>query len=185
VNNVEQVLTTVTAPTTYTVRVRGALVRQGAQPYALVVSGPLNLISPPPAAPRPPPPKPPRAPFTADAVAVGLSVPLLAIALGAGASFIFIRRRKSSSFSKVPSTPGWKTMTDAATGVNYYVNLATGTSQWEAPPGAAGANKQIPPPPPEPSKASLPAGWSEGVDPGSGRTYYFNAATMASQWTPP
>jgi len=87
--------------------------------------------------------------------------------------------------SKVPSTPGWKTMTDPATGVNYYVNLATGTSQWEAPPGAAGANKQIPPPPPEPSKAPLPAGWSEGVDPGSGRTYYFNAATMASQWTPP
>ena len=36
-----------------------------------------------------------------------------------------------------------------------------------------------------PSAPSLPAGWTEGVDPASGRVYYFNAATMASQWVRP
>lgn len=75
-------------------------------------------------------------------------------------------------------------MKDPTSGMTYYVNLANGTSQWEPP---AEMTKSAPPPPPPPSqpKPVLPPGWSEGVDPSSGRTYYFNAATMASQWTPP
>jgi len=31
----------------------------------------------------------------------------------------------------------------------------------------------------------LPAGWTSGIDQGSGQTYYYNEATGASQWEPP
>lgn len=38
----------------------------------------------------------------------------------------------------------------------------------------------VPPPP-----SGMPAGWTAALDPASGRTYYVNAATGASQWDPP
>ena len=74
-------------------------------------------------------------------------------------------------------------MTDPASGMTYYVNLATGTSQWEPP----SEMKAAPPPPPPPSAAKpvLPPGWSEGVDPSSGRTYYYNQSTRITTWTLP
>ena len=34
-------------------------------------------------------------------------------------------------------------------------------------------------------QGALPPGWEERFDPASGRTYYVNAATGASQWEPP
>ena len=33
--------------------------------------------------------------------------------------------------------------------------------------------------------ASLPPGWTEGVDPKSGEKYYFNASTGQTQWLAP
>lgn len=50
-NNVEQVVVPVYETATFKVKVRGATVRQGAQRYALVISGPLQVTSPPPAPP--------------------------------------------------------------------------------------------------------------------------------------
>ena len=41
-----------------------------------------------------------------------------------------------------------------------------------------------PPPPPPPSQG-LPPGWTEGVDPASGVSYYYNASTQQTTWTRP
>eukprot|EP00930_Biecheleria_cincta_P002527 TRINITY_DN103539_c0_g1_i1.p1 TRINITY_DN103539_c0_g1~~TRINITY_DN103539_c0_g1_i1.p1 ORF type:complete len:326 (-),score=57.70 TRINITY_DN103539_c0_g1_i1:108-1085(-) len=38
---------------------------------------------------------------------------------------------------------------------------------------------------PATATAELPAGWEQGVDAGSGKTYYFNRATGQSSWTVP
>jgi len=35
------------------------------------------------------------------------------------------------------------------------------------------------------ASASLPAGWTAAVDPGSGRTYYVNATTGQTSWEVP
>ena len=65
---------------------------------------------------------------------------------------------------------GWTVGTDPASGWPYYVNLATGATQWEPPASA---------PPP------LPPGWQAVTDPSTGHVYYYNASTGASSWTPP
>lgn len=48
-------------------------------------------------------------------------------------------------------------------------------------PGSKAAMQAGVPPPP----SGMPAGWTAALDPASGRTYYVNAATGASQWDPP
>ncbi len=42
-----------------------------------------------------------------------------------------------------------------------------------------------PPPPLPPAAGGLPPGWTQVTDPASGRAYFYNAATQATQWTKP
>jgi hypothetical protein len=165
-------------------------VQQGAQSYALVVTGPLNTVSPPPAARSPPPPKPPGAPFDADAAATGVVIGLLAIGLGGGFCFVCFKKRTGGAAAGggggaayrvggggangLPA--GWKQATDATTGATYYINNASGQSQWEQPKHAAGAGT---------GAASLPPGWKTMHDPATARTYYYNEKTGKTSWVPP
>ena len=74
--------------------------------------------------------------------------------------------------------PGWQMFKDAS-GRPYYVNSATGATQWDAP-GAA-----PPPPPPNALQAPLPAGWRKVFDTNSGKPYYVNDATKQTSWDVP
>jgi len=192
INTVEQVVTTVPAGATATIAVRGTGITQGAQKYALVVTGPLQVTSPPPAFPKPPPPSPPRAPGSplGDAVALGVALPLLFLAVGAGGCFLCRRntsaaggaamaagaggaagavlKRGSTRTTLLPE--GWEMLRDPSSGAPYYLNKTTGATQWN------------PPPPPE---VSLPPPWTSVLDPASGRTYYYNGSNGETSWTRP
>uniref|UniRef100_A0A7S0J3W4 WW domain-containing protein n=1 Tax=Calcidiscus leptoporus TaxID=127549 RepID=A0A7S0J3W4_9EUKA len=199
-NNVEQVKFGLLEAGTVSVKVRGAAIRQGSQRYALVVTGPLNVNSPPPAPPAPSPPLPPTAPGSENAASVvlGVSIPLLLISLGAACTFLLVRRRsrgRSNSHQQggkialaAGQVPGWTSLVDPASGITYYVNHATGASQWD-PPIPVVKGKQLPPAPPPPPEVAtgrkLPPGWIEANDRSSGRVYYYNEATQQSQWLPP
>ena len=172
---------------TSTIRVTGANVQQGTQKFALVVSGPLPLESPPPAPPSPPGPQgpaPPPAP-AGDTVVLGVSLPLLVLAVAAGGGFAFTRMRRGSAPAAggpgggLPA--GWRMLTDPSSGYAYYVG-PSGQTQWEAP---VQELKPTAAPPPPPGGTALPAGWTTGVDPSSGAKYYYNPSTKQSQWTPP
>ena len=172
---------------TSTIRVTGANVQQGTQKFALVVSGPLTLESPPPAPPSPPGPQgpaPPPAP-AGDTVVLGVSLPLLVLAVAAGGGFAFTRMRRGSAPAAggpgggLPA--GWRMLTDPSSGYAYYVG-PSGQTQWEAP---VQELKPTAAPPPPPGGTALPAGWTTGVDPSSGAKYYYNPSTKQSQWTPP
>ena len=60
------------------------------------------------------------------------------------------------------------------------VKLAVPAGRWESEPAQ-------PPPPPRPPAGpeDLPDGWSEVLDPASGRNYFYNAATGESTWLRP
>lgn len=82
--------------------------------------------------------------------------------------------------------PGWTACVDEGSGQTYYYHAATGETTWQPP--VAKDTGPIPPPPAvggPPAPPALPAGWSTAVDPNSGQTYYMNAATGATSWTPP
>jgi polyglutamine-binding protein 1 len=53
---------------------------------------------------------------------------------------------------------------DPESGVTYYYNQTTGTSQWERP----ASKPLLPPPPPPPSLTQLPPDWQEATDSASG-----------------
>ena len=190
-NTVEQVTTQVDTAnpgaSLITVTVRGTAVPQGPQKYALVVTGPLNIESPPPQPSPPRPPRPPRAPndTSANAVAVGVAIPLLLFAAGAGG--IFLCRKKggtagtyggaaggggTSTGGGLPA--GWKELKDAQSGAPYYLNSATGAVQWDKPAGGGGGG----------GGGGVKPPWQE-VDDGTGRKYYHNPQTGATQWAPP
>ena len=95
--------------------------------------------------------------------------------------------------------PGWDEYTDPSTGHKFYINKATGVSQWERPvdpnaptPANAGGNGMYPqlnePQSQQarnvPGDPGLPPGFKEERDP-QGRVYYVNLATGASQWERP
>ena len=63
----------------------------------------------------------------------------------------------------------------------------TKASQWEKPAGgAAAAPAAVPSPKPaQPASSGLPPNWEERTDPSSGRIYYVNVVTKASQWEKP
>ena len=65
--------------------------------------------------------------------------------------------------------PGWEAKTDYNTGRTYYVQPATGKTQWELPKADPG----------------LPPGWEAKLDPGSGRTFYIDHNTGTTSWSPP
>ena len=96
--------------------------------------------------------------------------------------------------------PGWDEHIDPATGHVFYINTATGASQWERPGAPAPAPASAPAPGSggnsgggglypdmlqQPgTSGALPPGFREERDP-QGRTYYVNVATGASQWERP
>ena len=97
----------------------------------------------------------------------------------------------------------WLFKIDSKTGKTYYVNTATGISQWEQPSftsnvmgsspasSSSGDSSTTSTSTDEVAVADasttdgLPPGWQSAVDKKSGRTYYYNAANGLSQWTEP
>ena len=152
VNNVEAVKLTATAGGTIEVKVKGtSVVEGGPQKFALVVTGPLSLTSPPPAPRQSPPPAPPSAPFDpsalGDKVALGISIPLLLVALGSAFGFVYKRinnKGGGATDNKAGGLPpGWKMQVDPASGQPFYVNDATNERTWEKP--TSGGDSDLPP----------------------------------------
>lgn len=89
--------------------------------------------------------------------------------------------------------PGWQALKDPS-GKPYYVNTATGATQWHLPHSTSGAShpqnySQNPAPtpvmnPPPPPAYTLPEGWRKLVDP-NGKPYYVNDITRETRWDPP
>ncbi len=155
VNNVEAVRLTPTAGGTIEVKVKGtSVVEGGPQKFALVITGPLSLTSPPPAPRQSPPPAPPSAPFDpsalGDKVALGISIPLLLVALGSAFGFVYKRINNGGGGAidnKAGGLPaGWKMQVDPASGQPFYVNDATNERTWEKPTSGGDSD--------------LPAGWT-------------------------
>ena len=72
-------------------------------------------------------------------------------------------------------------------GRTYYYNSATQQTSWEAPPGFADA-AAAPSAPAAAAAAAAPsadAAWTEVKDASTGKSYYVNSVTNATQWDPP
>ena len=185
VNTQEQVALEVpTSVSTCTVRVVGASVKEGPQAYALVVTGPLNNGSPPPA---PRPPSPPSLEGDAqgmsfgDTVVLAVCAPLLAITVAIVIGVCVWQRRRRAADDKLATQElpeGWERRVDPKYGATYYVNPATGASSWEHPGGAAPAVVPL-------ESEPLPEGWASGFDAKRNATYYVHAETGKRQWERP
>lgn len=104
--------------------------------------------------------------------------------------------------------PGWAEHDDPGSGKKFYYNASTQETRWERPapipkpaspalPTAAGLPRAlgsplgspgVPPSPVLPKPAmlgGLPPGWTENQDPGTGKTFYYNATTQESKWDRP
>ena len=174
------------APQTWTIKVTGANIQQGTQKFALVVSGPLELESPPPAPPSPPGPQgpaPPPAP-AGDTVVLGVSLPSSCSLLQP----VVASPSRGCAAAPAPAAggpggglpAGWRMLTDPSSGYAYYVGPA-GQTQWEAP------VQELKPtaPPRRPAAAALPGRLDDRHRPEPGAKYYYNASTKQSQWTAP
>lgn len=82
--------------------------------------------------------------------------------------------------------PGWFSAVDPTYQTTYFYNPSTGERSWTKPAAAVAV--------PAPTAATeaaataagpLPPGWSEGKDPNSGHTYYYNPSTGQTQWEQP
>jgi len=85
--------------------------------------------------------------------------------------------------------PDWAEVKDPKSGKVYYYNKKTKKTSWTPPepepePEPAAAEPE-PQPEPEPAADALPPGWTEAVDPRSGKTYYYNKATKETSWKKP
>jgi hypothetical protein len=80
--------------------------------------------------------------------------------------------------------PGWLELVDEASGAPYYLNEAENITTWDRPTlqKEAPITKKTKLPTKEPS---LKEGWSEIVDPSSGKAYYFNEETGETTWDRP
>lgn len=78
---------------------------------------------------------------------------------------------------------GWAESKDA-NGRSYFYNKQDGTTQWTRPTAAASANP-LPPATPPPNDQPLPPGWSEAVDPRTGKPYYHNQQNGEVVWVRP
>ena len=116
----------------------GANIQQGTQKFALVVSGPLELESPPPAPPSPPGPQGPALPPApaGDTVVLGVSLPsscsLLQPVVASPSRGCAAAQRRPPAAPAAGLPAGWRMLTDPSSGYAYYVGPA-GQTQWEAP----------------------------------------------------
>lgn len=93
-------------------------------------------------------------------------------------------RKLELTSDTVDSSDDWKEHTDPNTGSTYFYNAKTGESSWTRPAPAAQAHS--PTKAAEPGHAAAKAEeWTEHVDPQSGHTFYYNAATGETSWTKP
>lgn len=86
----------------------------------------------------------------------------------------------------------WQESLDPASGNPFYYNSKTGESSWTRPaaPEPAPATSSSAQPAAASSQAATQAGglaegWTEHVDPGSGKTFYYKVATGETSWTKP
>eukprot|EP00401_Gymnodinium_catenatum_P009751 CAMPEP_0117523974 /NCGR_PEP_ID=MMETSP0784-20121206/35003_1 /TAXON_ID=39447 /ORGANISM="" /LENGTH=288 /DNA_ID=CAMNT_0005320101 /DNA_START=22 /DNA_END=888 /DNA_ORIENTATION=- len=128
--------------------------------------------------------------------------------VGGGAGFQATSAAPMQPQAALP--PGWEQATDPASGKVYYFNRSTNETTWTLPTGSPGPETSTyaqpsPTQPMQPEQAaqatqasqpeqlpqptqpqgSLPAGWEKATDPTSGKEYYFNRSTNATQWHPP
>jgi WW domain len=83
----------------------------------------------------------------------------------------------SAAASDLPS--GWQQYFDAGQQAYYYVETATGKSQWEKPGQPQQQKLELA------QGGGLPEGWQEYFDEGQQRNYYVNSASGVSQWERP
>jgi len=90
--------------------------------------------------------------------------------------------------------PDWAEVKDPKSGKVYYYNKKTKKTSWTAPepePEATPTPEPTPAPAAAPAPAAeadpdaLPPGWTEHVDPRSGKTYYYNKSTKETSWKKP
>jgi len=96
--------------------------------------------------------------------------------------------------------PDWAEVKDPKSGKVYYYNKKTKKTSWTAPepepepepvpaavpePEPEPEPEPVPEPEPEPPADALPPGWTEHVDPRSGKTYYYNKSTKETSWKKP
>ena len=81
--------------------------------------------------------------------------------------------------------PEWAESKDA-NGRSYFYNKQSGATQWTRPMRAAPSTTPLPPAMPPPTEQqALPPGWSEAVDPSTGKPYYHNRQNGEVAWVRP
>ena len=137
----------------------------------------------------PPPPRPPQGPEgeIGDAVALGISLPLLVVALASAFGFIFKRvsggaaaRPKRTCGNAAPVAVAWAGGVGRCLADSPRTRFCTlprpHPHTFFAPAGAKGGAVKL---------AVLPPGWKMLVDPSTGSPFYTNEATGERQWEPP
>jgi len=79
----------------------------------------------------------------------------------------------------------WQEHICPQTGNPYYCNVKTGESSWTRPVSQPPLANAVATPVEQQQAAAKAEEWTEHVDPQSGRTFYFNAATGETSWTQP
>ena len=96
-----------------------------------------------------------------------------------------VQDTRTESEDQTDLPPGWVELVDESSGASYYLNEAENITTWDRPtvqkeePSTKTAQLPTDEEPP------LKEGWSEIVDPSSGKAYYFNEETGETTWDRP